>query len=366
MFMKKILSFFLACTSLTAFAKITNPTENFAMGNADIKSINAITFAPQSILLIGDSKSATITAIDLSAHPKADNSKVNLAKVDEKIGQTLGASIADFEISDMAINPENGNIYFSVVHNSGSTALLRLNGESFENVALDNVSFSSLALEKPVPEGLPTDRRNQRKWAISDLEYTDGTVMVSGLSTEEFGSTFRSIPYPFKAEQKFSALEIYHAAHGKYETQAPIKSFVQATVNGKPSLIAGYTCTPIVVFPLENLEPGKKFRGRTVAELGNWNTPTDMISMSKNGNDYILIANTARNVMKIKISDIEKFQGSLSTKVLEPSGTDGIPFVSLPFVQVQQLAKYNADKYVLLQRNAKGILVLNIQDNNML
>jgi hypothetical protein len=365
--MRTFATFITLCLAIVSYANNEPLTANFTLGNPSIQSLNTITFGPQNILFVGDSKSAAIVAIDFSNHPKVDNSKVNLSKIDEKIAQTLGAAISDIEITDMAINTLSGNIYFAIQHNSGKSILLRLNGDTFETIPLDNVSFSSLALEKPISLEAKDRRGNsQRKWAISDVEYGDGHVMVSGLSTEEFGSTFRSIPFPFKAEQKFSALEIYHAAHGQYETQSPVKSFVTMNVNGKQSLVAGYTCTPLVVFPLESMEAGKLTKGRTVAELGNWNTPTDMITMEKGANQYVIIANTSRNVMKIKLSDIEKFQGSLSAPVTEPAGTDGIPFISLPFVQVQQLAKYSDDKFVMLQRNAKGELTLNVQGSNWL
>ncbi len=39
--------------------------------------------------------------------------------------------------------------------------------------------------------------------------------------------------------------------------------------------------------------------GTTIAELGNRNRPTDMIVYSKDGKDYLLIANTSRGVMKV-------------------------------------------------------------------
>jgi hypothetical protein len=38
-------------------------------------------------------------------------------------------------------------------------------------------------------------------------------------------------------------LEIYHAAHGQYETYAPIKTITTAELNGKKYLVASFTCT---------------------------------------------------------------------------------------------------------------------------
>ncbi|NRA91755.1 MAG: hypothetical protein HRU26_03565, partial [Psychroserpens sp.] len=153
-------------------------------------------------------------------------------------------------------------------------------------------------------------------------------------------------------------LEIYHAAHGKYETHAPIKTFMTTEINNKTHILASYTCTPLVVFPMDDLKPGAHTKGRTVAELGNWNTPLDIIEMSKDGSRYILMANSNRALMKLKVSDIEAFGSSLDTRVKERAGTAGVDFINLPFVNVQQLDKLNDNTFVLIQREANGNLAL--------
>jgi hypothetical protein len=38
--------------------------------------------------------------------------------------------------------------------------------------------------------------RPLRVSSVTDLAYADGKVYVSGLSNQEFSSTFRSIPFP--------------------------------------------------------------------------------------------------------------------------------------------------------------------------
>ncbi len=70
-------------------------------------------------------------------------------------------------------------------------------------------------------------------------------------------------------------------------------------IDNTANLIAGYTCTPLVKFPVASLTPGAKVMGTTIAELGNRNRPTDMIVYKKGGKDYLLIANTSRGVMKV-------------------------------------------------------------------
>ena len=112
--------------------------------------------------------------------------------------------------------------------------------------------------------------RSLRTLTITDLGFYKDKVMVTGLSNQEFSSSFRSIPFPFKDSQDQASLEIYHAAHGKYETNSPIKTFTPAVVGDKEYLIASYTCTPLVLFPMAELKAGKHVKGRTVAELGSW------------------------------------------------------------------------------------------------
>jgi hypothetical protein len=90
-----------------------------------------------------------------------------------------------------------------------------------------------------------------------------------------------------------SAIEIFHAAHGRDEDYAAVRAFVPFTIGGEPHLLAGFTCTPLVKYPLADLQPGAKVKGTSVIELGNGNTPRDMFVYEKNGKQYILM-NTFR------------------------------------------------------------------------
>jgi hypothetical protein len=202
--------------------------------------------------------------------------------------------------------------------------------------------------------------------SISDLNFADGKLLVSGLSSQEFGSSFRSIPFPFTKEQSQSSLEIYHAAHGKYETEAPIETFTTADLNGKKYLIASYTCTPLVLFPLDDLKPGSNVKGRTVGEFGAGNRPLDMITMKKDNDQFLIIANSDRPVMKVKYKDIEAYQGSLTTPVKEIFSTAGVPYVSFPYVGVLQLDKLDDTQFIFLQRKSSGELNLRTESNRIL
>ena len=345
----------------------SNLTNDFVTGNPEIQSMHAMAFGPESILFVGDSEAAQVVAIDLSSQEKAVNDEMAIADLEKDLGALLGTSSDQFQIIDMAVDPVNENVYIAVNHSSGKSLLFLVNNNTLEPVNIDEVSYSKTALKNAVAVDAKDRRgRSLRKWAISDLRYADGKVMVSGLSNAEFASTFRAISFPFAEEEMQSSLEIYHAAHGQYETNAPIKTFTPITINNKQQIIASYTCTPLVVFPVDGLEDGKHTKGRTVAELGNWNTPLDIIEMEKEGQRYILMANTNRALMKIKVADIEKFGDSLSEKVMERAGTAGVDFINLPFVNVQQLDKLNESTFVLIQRDANGTLALKTSNNRWL
>lgn len=342
-------------------------TANFQQGDPEIKSINALAFGPEGIIFLGDSKNARVFAIATNDKTPINVETLEMKNVDEVIASSLGTVADKISIMDMVVNPLSKNTYFAVETADGTPVLLRLADGAFENVPLDDVLYSSAEINDALEEDA-TDRRGRalRVWTVSDLSYANGQVMVSGLSNKEFSSTFRSFAFPFEGKQKESTLEIYHAAHGRYETYAPIKSFTTATVSGKPHLIAGYTCTPLVIFPLESLKPGDHVKGRTVAELGSWNTPLDMVVMEKEGSQYLILANSSRALMKIKFEDIESFQGGLTTEVKESSATAGVDFIALPFVNVLQLDKLNNDSFVILQRDAEGDLNLSTQTNRWL
>lgn len=360
--MKKIL-FIVALFPLALFANDGSKKSlkaNFKKGNPEIKSMNAIAFGPEGVLFVGDSKRAEIISIDTKDETEKEAPEsISLKKVDEQIASVLGTTAENITIQDMAVNPLSKHIYMAVHMQDGTPVLLRTAGETFEVVDLDKVNFDKTAINKALAEDAKDQRgRDLRKWTVSDLAYQDGKVMVSGLSNEEFSSTFRTIDFPFEKSQMYAALEIYHAAHGRYETYAPIKTFMPYSFNGKLHIVASYTCTPLVVFPMDNLKQGEKNQGKTVAELGNRNTPLDIISYKKGDKEFILMANTSRALMKLDPEKIEAYKDYLTEPVSESSGTAGVDFIALPYVNVQQLDKLADDKVLMLQRKANGDLDL--------
>jgi hypothetical protein len=80
-------------------------------------------------------------------------------------------------------------------------------------------------------------------------------------SNQEFSSALRSFPFPFQQGTKGSTIEIWHGSHGKFETEAPIHTFVPYKIKGEEFILASYTCTPLVKIPVAALKPGAKVKG---------------------------------------------------------------------------------------------------------
>ena len=333
---------------------------NFITGNPEIQSINALAFGPEGILFIGDSKSAAIYALDTKdAEKVAEAEKVEINQFDLQIAASLGTTPDKISIQDMAVNPVSKKVYVAVQAENGTPLLFCLENNEIKSFSLSNISYSKSMINNAVATDAKDKwGRSQRVWTISDMQYDDGKVLVSGLSNMEFGSTFRSISFPFTDQHDLATLEIYHAAHGQYETQAPIKTFTTSQIDGKKYLVASYTCTPLVLFPLNELKDGEHVKGRTVSEMGSGNSPLDMITMSKDGQKYLIMSNSNRPVMKVKYTDIEKYKESLNTPVEEMAATAGVPYINWPMVNVVQMDKLDDKQIVLLQRKSNGDLDL--------
>jgi hypothetical protein len=362
--MKNIAYFIILALVVAAFVSSTNKSANlkagFVTGTPGVKSVSALAFGPEGILFIGDSKSATDFALDTKDAVKNDKAAdFDVKKIDQQIAAALGTQVENISITDIAINPLSKKLYCAVESADGTPVLLKITGDKIEPVSLKNVQYSTLALENSLAEDAKDQRgRPLRVWTISDMGFYDGKLMVSGLSNQEFSSTFRSIPFPFTKVQNQTSLEIYHAAHGKYETYAPIKTFTVAELKGKKYLIASYTCTPLVLFPLDELKSGVHVKGRTVAEMGSGNSPLDMVTMKNKEGMVLVMSNSSRPVMAVKEKAIEDFQGSLTTPVEEGFGTAGAHFVSMPMVNVLQMDKLDDERFVVMQRKANGDLDL--------
>jgi hypothetical protein len=319
-------------------------------GTPDLKSAGALAFGPDGILFVGDTKAATLFAIDTGDRGPVARGTFKVEAVNRKIAEAIGTEPDQILINDMAINPASGKAYLSVSRGKGPNALpviVRVDAAGkVEPISLEKVPFAKAELPDPPSASAA---RGARAETITDLAYVDGRVFIAGLSNEEFSSRLLAIPYPFADSGKGTSIEIYHGAHGRLETKSPVRTFAAYRINGEPYLLAAYTCTPLVKLPVAALKPGGHYKGTTVAELGNRNKPLDMIVYNKEGKDYLLLANSSRGVMKIKTEGVDSAE-SISSPVTDTKGQAYETIAGLKgVVQLDTLDKDHA--VVLIQAN---------------
>jgi hypothetical protein len=323
-----------------------------------------ITFGPDGILFVADTKAAAVVAIATGDTKAGSGSKaLKVEGINQKVAALLGSSADQVLVDDMAVNPVSRNVYLAVSRGRGPDAtpvLVRVKSDAEpEVVKLDKVKFSRAELPDAPTDGVVGEgnrRSNPRQESITDIAFLEDRLLIAGLSNEEFASTLRAIPFPFKTVANGTSVEIYHGAHGRFETRSPVRTFVPFKVGNEAHLLAAYTCTPLVQFPLSELKPGAKIKGKTIAELGNRNRPLDMIVYQKDGKDYLLLANSSRGIMKIDTDQIEKAE-KIETHVKD--GKKGVAYETIEsWKGIDQLDRLDAKNAVVLRRGTEGALNL--------
>lgn len=354
-------------------------SDNYGLrtGTADIGMAGPITFGPDGILFIADNAAARVLAADVRDPGAAAAEPFDLTDVDARVGSFLGCEADDVIIRDLAVHPVSRGVYLSVQRGTGDAAqpaLVRVDGRdgSVAEVPLDGVPMAAaqiddapaadderldLTLPQSPQEGEEVTygtltfrllRRPIRTATVTDMAWVPdaagggGTLLVAGLSNEEFSSRLRRIPFPFAGPAAATSLEIFHVSHGKWETAAPIRAFVP--YDGGQSVLATYTCTPLVHFRLADLQPGAKAVGRTVAELGAVNQPLDMVSFRSGGREYLLVANSRHGLVKIDCRDIDAQQ-----PLTEPREPVGVPRETKDLQGITRLAVLGEGHVLALQ-----------------
>jgi hypothetical protein len=307
-----------------------------APGKVDLKSAGVLAFGPDGVLFVGDSIGGAVVALDTNDKTPVKTAAINVQGVDQKIASLVGVMPDQILINDVVINPISKNAYVAASRGRGPDAMpLVVKVEPSGKVtplSLDNIAHASVALVD-APADNPTARQNPRRTTITDMEFINGNLLVTGMSNEEWNSALRSIPYPFNTAAKGTQLQIWHASHGRFETQAPVRTFVPYTLGGQPYVLAAYTCTPLVKIPVSALKPGAQVKGVTIADLGAGNQPLDMVPYKKDGHEYILIANTSFGVVKLHADSLATDKPIDSPTVVDVAGAPYDKITTLTNVQ---------------------------------
>ena len=348
-------------------------SDGFSTGKPEIRSMSALAFGPPGILFVGDGRSGSIFAVDLGgrAKPPQENAKPpEIQDLEGQIAARLGTSASEIMVHDMAVDPTSRRVYLAVSRGrdkwrsawllpndiADATILLEIDAAGrIEEVPLDSVRFARAALPNPVDPSKKHEWKKEvdlRADTITDMAFHGGTLWVAGLSNEEFASTMWRLGWPFRAGASATTIENYHGAHGKWETSAPIRTFVPYRLEDKDHVLAAYLCTPFVTFPASDLADGKHVKGRTIAEFGWGNYPLDMVVYRKEGKEKLLIANSNLPFMILDPADIERFSGEITTET--KTYTAGVPYEPRSGTGVLQLDTYDEKHVLVLRRQPSG------------
>jgi len=273
-----------AVTGADASSLLRNPLKT----DPALKSIGTLEFGPAGILLIAEPAAAAIVALDTGdtgplsklAKPVEDTAALAASAL-----KTTGDQV---QIVDMAANPLSGKIYLSVRNNAAKNVAVVAIDADGKAWALDLASRPHLKVALPKSEAGPIKN-------ISDLAFAKDRLLVTGQSNEEFSSKIFSIPLPLGAESTgaiYSA-ETYHISHGRWETKAPIQSFIPFDDHGTLCVLGAFACTPIAKFPLKDISAGANIRGTSVVELGSQNRPLDLFAYTNAKGSWV-VCNTLR------------------------------------------------------------------------
>ncbi len=273
----------ISLTSVT-WGAVLKDTET---GKPDIQSINAISFADEGVLLIGDGRGSQIFAIQTGDTSAKGGLQKAIPAIDAKMAAHLGAKADGIEIIDMAVNPASGTAYFAVrKQDDKSNVLLTVDGKGeIGEFELDEVTYARIKLSAG----------KVKISNITDVAWADNQIVAAGRGNETFASKIFSIDAPLShdAAGALYSAETYHVSHGKWETKAPMSVLIPLKEDGKSYVIGAFSCTPVVKYPLDDIQPGAKVKGVSVIELGSGNRPLDMFVYQKDGKPYVL-TNTFR------------------------------------------------------------------------
>jgi len=254
-------------------------------GNPKVQSINSVNFGPEGLLLIGDGKGGQVVAVHTGDVKPVQWGKIDTADIKEQIGGRLGTTAKGVELVKLVVNPASHRAYVAVRKlDSKQDMIVTLDGQGkIQELQLDNVKYNIYAL----PESEKTSVAR-----ITDITYADGRILLAVDPAKTFQSKIFSIDTrDDNAAPLWISTDTFHVAHGKWETNAPIRTVIPYSEGGKKYLVGAFTCTPIVKYSLDDLKAGGRVKGQSVIELGNGNTPQDMFVYEKGGKSYILMNN---------------------------------------------------------------------------
>ena len=327
-----------------------------------VKSVGQMTFADANTVVIADWRAGEIHALQLPPAASVAAQPFNLKNISTPIAKELHTGPDKLRFEDMAFRPGAELAYITVSIDRGdkvpSPALVSVDsGGKVAVVDLKKTPHTSAEIKSR-----PTS--DKRLWdmpeatlTVTDLVFHDAKLYVAGLSGESFASTLRVYDFPFTGAATATSIEMYHAVHNEIETRAPIRKMAIVSLNGEPTLVAAYTCTPLVTIPLKDLKDGAHIIGKTIAELGWGSAPVDMVTFDAGQGPMVLLINSHKSADLMSVPAIAdaSAQPGLATPIKWPNEPLlGLKSISIPISGIAQLGNQNKEFFGALRRDAES------------
>ncbi|WP_394780188.1 hypothetical protein [Undibacterium sp.] len=330
-----------------------------------VQSATKLTFGDAGTLFIADWKGARIYALPVAAQSAAGK-PFNLKDIQKTIATSLKVPQTSLRFEDLAVQPGAEMAYVALTIKQGkanSPAIVSVDSEGkVKRIDLRKVATSVAITDKPAANATFWRDLPAQTLTVTDMKFYQGKLYVAGLSDRSFASTLRIYDFPFKGDARASTIEMYHPVHNQVETRAPIRSMAIMQVGGEPSLVAAYTCTPLVTIPLKDLQDGAHIKAKTVGELGWGNVPVGMVTYRQGDVDYALIANSSRSADLLTLPDIteQAAKPGLSTPIEWPAKPyAGVKATMTPLSAVMRIDNLNDGLLLALRReNTTGDMQL--------
>lgn len=324
-----------------------------------VRSVGAITFADANTVVLADWKGGEIHALQLTPTTPTAAQPFRLKNISSPIARALHVQPDALRFEGMAFRPgtELAYITLSVQHGQAQTPALVSVGSNGKVTVVNLTKTPQTHVEikaRPAADQRFWDDIPAATLTVTDMVFNDGKLYVAGLSNGSFASTLRVYDFPFNGTSTATSIEMYHAVHNQVETRAPIRKMTIATLNGEPSLIAAYTCTPLVTIALKDLKDGAHIVGKTVAELGWGSAPVDMVSFDAGQGPMVLLTNSHKSADLMTLESIAAAsqQPGLNTPIKWPNEPHlGVKAIPVPISGVARLGDQSKEFLAALRRD---------------
>lgn len=338
-------------------------------GAPGIKGISSISFGKDGLLLVADPTSASVFALLTNDTGPVAKLGTAVKDIGALIAGGLGTTAENITIKDMAVNPASGKTYLAVQRRPDNATLILVVDAAGKVTPLDLAALSWARVTLPGSEkGKVTN--------VTDVAFDGDRIFATGSCNEEFASRIFTIPVPVKhgATAAVFSAETYHVAHRKWETKAPISSFIPYNAKDGRYVVGAFACTPVAKFKVDDIQSGAQVKGVSMVELGSGNRPLDLFEYTDKSGKEWLVVHTQRfkqNLFgpskywgsRVSMDHINAAQDKTNENAArrnekEAKGPEGIEIVDALFGAVHVDKLTDAEAVVL--RDAEGKLSLEV------